>query len=198
MMESNYRIQRRNRRKRYYRIRLGVLKMIYSPILFMLLIPLAICTMYVWYKKEAIIAMFDVPRLIMPLYKYSCLTLMVMIPIIILVCLLEEIGVVTAKKDEADLQEVFKKEELRNGSPILIDKKKIKNSDVIMREFYTEIPMEIWIKRKDAIADLMNIHYVKRDQPFSYGGKAQGRKILMYSGKGRENPQRGELYDEQF
>ena len=102
------------------------------------------------------------------------------------------------KKDEADLQEAFEKNELRNGCPILINKKRIKGSDVIMREFYTEIPEKIWDKRKNEIADSMNIHYVKKDKPFSHGKKANGRRIVMYSGVGREDPERGEIYDEQF
>ena len=102
------------------------------------------------------------------------------------------------RKDEADLQEAFEKNELRNGCPILINKKRIKGSDVIMREFYTEIPEKIWDKRKNEIADSMNIHYVKKDKPFSHGKKANGRRIVMYSGVGREDPERGEIYDEQF
>jgi hypothetical protein len=91
-----------------------------------------------------------------------------------------EIVLDTGRKDEADLQEAFEKNELRNGCPILINKKRIKGSDVIMREFYTEIPEKIWDKRKNEIADSMNIHYVKKDKPFSHGEKANGRRIVMY------------------
>ena len=112
--------------------------------------------------------------------------------------LFRKIKINTARKDEADLQEAFEKNELRNGCPILINKKRIKGSDVIMREFYTEIPEKIWDKRKNEIADSMNIHYVKKDKPFSHGKKANGRRIVMYSGVGREDPERGEIYDEQF
>lgn len=32
----------------------------------------------------------------------------------------------------------------------------------------------------------------------THGEKANGRRIVMYSGEGREDPERGEIYDEQF
>lgn len=149
-------------------------------------------------KQDLLLVLFKVSDFWMPIYRYMSIILVILFPIISILAIFDTIGNITARKDEADLQEAFEKNELRNGCPILINKKRIKGSDVIMREFYTEIPEKIWDKRKNEIADSMNIHYVKKDKPFSHGKKANGRRIVMYSGVGREDPERGEIYDEQF
>lgn len=101
----------------------------------------------------------------------------------------------TARKDEADLYEAFGSQERRNGCPVLMDKKRIKGSRVTMREFYSNIPLKAWIERQEEIADSMNIHFVEN---LKYGGKSNGKRIVMYTAQGRETTARGKLYDEEF
>ena len=198
LVQEDYRKRRRNRIQRWYRVRLGAIQMINKPVLNIVLLPVIIFSIIIWGKQDLLLVLFKVSDFWMPIYRYMSIILVILFPIISILAIFDTIGNITARKDEADLQEAFEKNELRNGCPILINKKRIKGSDVIMREFYTEIPEKIWDKRKNEIADSMNIHYVKKDKPFSHGKKANGRRIVMYSGVGREDPERGEIYDEQF
>lgn len=195
MAEIDYKQRRRNRKKQFYRIRLGILQMIYKPFLNVLLIPIVIVTAYIWIKQDVFFSLLNVPNILFPIYRYTFIALAIILPVIFLLVVNETIGNVTAKKDEADLQEAFTEQEQRNGFPILMDKKRIKGSNVTMREFYTEISMKIWLDRQEEIADLMNVHFVEK---LKYGGKSNGRRIVMYTAQGRENTSRGKLYDEEF
>lgn len=74
-------------------------------------------------------------------------------------------------------------------------KSKDRKTGVTTRVFYSQISMERWRKCKGAIADSMNLHFIKPD--LEYGGKNnnKGKLIVMYSTKGRKPPERGVLYD---
>lgn len=188
--------QRRTRMKLWLRVRLGVLQMIHMPILIILLAPLAVFTVLLWKVKDSALAMVEVPKILLPIWECSIYFIVIMFPIFILLFLLESIGNHTAEKDEMNLEEAFDKRDLRNGCPILINKKRVKNSDVIMREFYSSIPMRVWVEKQDDIADSMNIHFV---EPLRYGGKnLNGRRIVMYTTSGRKPASRGILYDDEF
>ena len=102
---------------------------------------------------------------------------------------------VLAQKDEAALQNAFNPQELRNGCPILISKKQIKGSRVTRREFYSNIPMRIWVERQEDIADAMNIHFVEKLQ---YGANGNGKRIVMYTVAGRKSISKKELYDDEL
>jgi hypothetical protein len=107
---------------------------------------------------------------------------------------IDAIGEITASKDEAKLYVAFNSQELRNGCPILMDKKKIQGN-VIMREFYSDIAMKIWIERQEDIADAMNIHFVEKHR---YGGKSDGKRIVMITAQGRKTVPRSNLYDDEL
>lgn len=186
---------RQNSRKQWLRIRLGVLQMIYKPLFNLSLLPIIAGTIFLWVKKDIVFTLFDVPQILFPIYKYSVLLIMVLLPVIFILAMIETIGNVTSRKDEADLQNAFNKQELRNGCPILMNKKRIKGSDVLMREFYSNIPMRTWLERQEDIADSMNVHFV---EPLRYGGKSNGRRIVMYTAPGRENASREDLYDDEL
>ena len=188
--------QRRTRMKLWLRVRLGVLQMIHMPILNILLAPLAVFIVILWKVKDSILSMFEVPKILFPIWKYSICFIVIIFSIFAILFLLESVGNRTAEKDEMDLEEAFDKRDLRNGCPILINKKRVKNSDVIMREFYSSIPMRVWVEKQDNIADSMNIHFV---EPLRYGGKnLNGRRIVMYTASGRKPAPRGILYDDEF
>lgn len=91
----------------------------------------------------------------------------------------------------------FSAKDLRNGCPILINKRKIRATDVTVREFYSNIPYDVWIEKKEAIADAMNVHFIEEIQ---YGGKSNnnGKIIVIKTAKGRKPTNRGILYDEEF
>lgn len=185
-----------NRKRNLYRLKLGVEQMIQHPLLIIFLIPIIVLTVYFWVKVESVLAFsVDVPKLLVLVFTIVIKALGILIPLLLLFLLIDTVGTFTAKKDEARLQMAFRGVELRNGSPILMHKKKDKKSGVTVREFYSPLPLKLWQEYREEIADAMNIHFV---QDFRYGGKANGNRIVMCSAEGREPTSRGILYDEEF
>lgn len=195
MNREKYLDERRRRKENYLRFRLGFLQLMHKPIINLLLIPIVALFIALCIGKNRLLTFLDVPELILPIFRYTLNIISIIIPIIIVLCLIKYIGEVSARKDEADLQQAFIKEDLRNGAPILMNKKKVKGSNVTMREFYSPIPLDIWNTRKNAIADSLNIHFVEEIQ---YGGKADGRRIVIFTAPGRTSTERGNLYDEEL
>lgn len=195
MDKEKYLKEQRKRKENYLRYRLGFLQLIHKPILNMLLIPIVALFIGLWIGKTRLLTFLNIPELIFPIFRYTLCIISLIIPIIILLWLIKYIGELSARKDEADLQRAFTKDELRNSCPILMDKKKVKGSNVTMREFYSPIPLDTWNTRKNAIADMMNIHFVEEIQ---YGGKADGRRIVIFTAPGRIPTKRGTLYDEEL
>lgn len=195
MNDIDYVQQRRNSRKQRLRIRLGVLQMIHNPLLNILLIPIAALTVLICKEKDRLFTIIEVPQILFPLYKYSIVIIATIIPMLIILTLIDSVGNATARKDECDLQEAFDGQDLRNGCPILMNKKNIKGSNVTMREFYSSIPLKIWVEKQENIADSMDVHFVEK---LRYGGKSNGRRIVMYTAPGRDTTLRGKLYDDEF
>lgn len=192
MSDKKYINERRNRKKNFLRLRLGISQLFSKPWLNILLIPIVALAVLSWLQRGKIINLFNVPQLMLPIFKYSINILVILLPVMLLLFLLNTIGEMTAKNDEADLVEAFDTQDLRNGCPILMRKQKIKGSNVIMREFYSSIPLKRWVEKQDSIEDAMNVHLVEK---LKYG-KSDGRRIVMLAVKGRCATKRGGLYDE--
>lgn len=195
MDNNQYLTQRRNRIKQSLRIKLGVLQMVHKPLLNLCFIPIIALIVVIWKEKDQLYTLFDVPQILFPVYKYSIIFLIVLIPLLLVLGLIEVIGNITAQKDEGDIEEAFDTQDLRNGCPILMNKKHIKGSNVTMREFYSSIPMKRWIEKTDDIADSMSVHFVEK---MKYGGKSNGKRIVIYTAPGRDATTRGRLYDDEF
>lgn len=193
-MNEDYIQQRKNRKHQYLRLRLGILQMIHKPLLNLFYLPIIAGTVFLWIKKDIAFSLFDVPQILLPLYRYTIMIIAVLIPIICIFTFIDAIGELTARKDEAKLYVAFNAQELRNGCPILMNKKRIKGN-VTMREFYSDIPMKIWIERQEDIADAMNIHFVEK---LRYGGKSDGKRIMMITAQGRKTAPRSNLYDDEL
>ncbi len=194
MNENNQYIQNRHNRKRnigHWSLAKEQIKQ--YPLLLIITLPIVALTVIIWTKMDLAFIVFDVPKILLPAYTVTIKTLGVIVPLILVWGLVDVIGTLTARKDEALIQMAFKEKELRNGSPILIYKRKDKRTGVTVREWYSPIPMNLWVERQEEIADAMNIHFV---QNFRYGGKSNGNRIVMYSAEGREPSSRGVLYDE--
>ena len=190
-MNNQYIQNRHNRMKNsgHWRLAIGQIKQ--YPLLLILTIPIIALAIIIWVKMDFVFSVFDVPKMLLPAYIVTVKALGVIFPVLLLWGLVDVIGTLNAQKDEALIQMAFKEKELRNGSPILIYKK----TGVTIREWYSPIPMNLWVERQEEIADAMNIHFV---QNFRYGGKSNGNRIVMYSAEGREAISRGVLYDEEF
>lgn len=180
-------------RKCYFRFALALQQLISRP--YLNLFPLAVLAGFYrfWIRKSAFYV--NAPKLILPLWRgiveIGGTALFIVLFILTVYC----IGVVTAKRDEYNLALAFTGQDLRNGCPVMKKKSKDRKTGVTTRVFYSQIPMERWRKCKEAIADCMNLHFVKPD--LEYGGKNRdkGKLIVMYSTKGRKPPERGGLYD---
>lgn len=179
------------------RLKLGFSQLIYRPILNLLWLFAGLSTAIIIVLKNELVEIANIPQLIEPAFNIALNIFVILLPIIMIFAVLESIGELTARKDENKLMVAFSAKDLRNGCPILISKKKIKGTDVIVREFYSNISYEIWIEKKEAVADAMNVHFVEEIQ---YGGKNNnnGKRIVIKTAKGRKPTDRGILYDEKF
>ncbi len=193
-MNNKYINNREKYRKRYYRVRLGVLQMIHYPLLNLLLfIPVFGLVAFIYFKMQILNA--EISAFFYPIIKFILDVLTYAVPITLLLAVISIVSVATAIRDEANVQMAFTKDELRNGSPILINKKRIKGTDVIQREFYSNIPLRIWIKRIDELSDSLNVHFVEE---IRYGGKSNGKRVIICTAPSRDLPNRNTLYDEEF
>lgn len=197
-MENNhYFITQKNRRKQLLRIRLGFFQFVHKPVLNLLWLFVVTFTVVITILKNGIVEITNIPPIIKPIFNITINLFVFLIPALLILALLERIGELTARRDEAKLMIAFSAKDLRNGCPILISKKKAKGTDVTVREFYSNIPYDVWIEKKEAVADAMNVHFVEEIQ---YGGKNNnnGKRIVIKTAKGRKPADRGVLYDEEF
>lgn len=151
------------------------------PILLLLLLPIIVLTILAWIKMDFILSLFDVAQILLPVYTVMIKIFSVMIPLIVILGIIDTIGTLSARKDEVRMQMVFEEKELRNGSPILMYKRKDKLRGVIIREWYSPIPLKTWVERQDGIEHQMKEHLVKE---LDYDSKVNDNRILMYSAKG--------------
>lgn len=198
-MENNhYFITQKNRRKQLLRIRLGFFQFVHKPILNLLWLFVVAFIVVITILKNEILEITNIPPIIKPIFNITINLFVFFIPALLILALLERIGELTARRDEAKLMIAFSAKDLRNGCPILISKRKAKDTeDVTVREFYSNIPYDAWIEKKEAVADAMNVHFVEEIQ---YGGKNNnnGKRIVIKTAKGRKPADRGILYDEEF
>lgn len=194
-INNQYIQQKWNRKRNFCHWKLGIMQMIQLPLLNILLLPIIALTLIIWVNMDYAFTVFDVPKSILPIYTVIIKAFGVLIPLLLVWVMIDAIGTIIARKDEALMQMAFEEKELRNGSPILMYKRKDKKTGVTIREWYSPIPMKLWVEHQEEIADAMNIHFI---QNFRYGGKSNGSRIVMYSAEGREATARGVLYDEEF
>lgn len=193
-MSDNYNKNRYGIIKLFYRMSLGIRQFLNYPFLNFIWIFIVVGTILLLNGKERFVDLLNPPPLLMPIINVCINFLVVFIPVIIFMSIIQGIGELTARKDEADLMFVFDKKELINAPPILIYKRTFKNG-VTVREFYSKIAMSRWQEQKATIEDVLNVHFIRDIQ---YGGKSNGNRILIKTAKGRRAIDRGVLYDDTF
>lgn len=152
-----------------------------NPILFVLFLPIVAVTIGIWIKMDYFLTLFEVPKIILPIYEIAIKAFGVIIPIILAWSVIEVIGLLTARKDEASILMAFDEKELRNGSPILMYKSKDKTRGYIIRVWYSPIPLKIWIERQDKIEHQMKESIIRE---LDYDDRAKDNRIVMISVKG--------------
>ncbi len=197
MEDNNYNIRRANQIKQFSRIKLGFQQFIHKPFYNLIWLFVCLFTAIIIVVKNKFIVFISVPPLIEPVLNIVLNIFVFLIAVLMIFAIFEKVGEHTARRDENKLMVAFSAKDLRNGCPILISKKKIRGTDVTVCEFYSNIPYAVWIEKKEAIADAMNVHFVEK---IAYGGKNNnnGKIIVIKTAKGRKPIDRGILYDEQF
>lgn len=198
MDNQNYNIQRYKRKKQRYRLMLGVQQLLNYPILNIIWILFGFGVMILAVVVKNFSTNLGIHSGLSQIFEECMKVFMILFPIICAVGLIQMIGNIFARQDEADMELVFgDKRNVKNQPSILIFKKKDKKSGVIKREFYTTISMERWQEKKDAICDRMDIHLIG---DITYGGrkKNRGNHVYFESAKGRKPMGRGVLYDDTF
>ena len=190
-----YNKQRYTAKKNFYRIKLGINQFSNYPFLNLIWVLIIVGTVLLINGKEKFVDMLNTPPLLTPIIDVCIKYLIVLIPVIISMSIIKCIGELTARNDEANLMLAFDEKDLKNGCPILIHKKVIRKKGVVIREFYSTIPMQKWVDKQENIADIMNVHFIC---DIEYGGKSNGNKILIKTAKGRKAKDRGILYDNIF
>lgn len=132
MEHDKYLTQRRNRLLQYFRLRLGVQQLLFNkPMLNILLIPIFVLLFLLGKEKDKAMSLFNVPEVLFSAFRFSVSFMAIMIPLLLLLFILETIGKLTARKEEVALLIAFSPKDLRNGCPILMSKKRLKETNVI-------------------------------------------------------------------
>lgn len=196
--EDSYNKSKRNRLKVYFSLRLGLYQLIKYPYNSLVLLLLLFLFLVLWGNKNVLFSLITVPKLLTSMYSFSLSVIAILIPTILLVGFINFLGERVSIHYEACLIMAFSSKELRNGHPILISCKKTKGTDIKILEFYSQIPMQIWLDKREAIADIMDIHFV--EPGIEYGGKKSnnGNRIRLYTAPGRKRLERGPLYDDEL
>lgn len=194
-MESlQYNHRRFNRKKQWFRIRLGAEQFFNYPALNLVWLLFIVGIVFLVMGEKKMIASFETILFLEPIFIGSMRFLLVFVPIICAVGFMQFVGDMAARKDEGNMCLVFG--DRRNAEwqvPILISKKKLKKKNVVIREFYTTIPMKQWQEKKETIADIFNVSIVGE---IEYGGKYNGNRIRLKTVHGRKIIKKDVLYDD--
>ncbi len=189
---KEYSINRYQKRKRKYRIKLGLETFIQYPVLNLIWIALTVITVkltILLYKK---IEEQNIPRILEPVYKYLPIIVVIVVFGVIVYAILYEVAEHIAKDDEANIREAFEENELNDMPPILKSKRKIKKH-IYKRTFYTNIPVGRW---NELIEEIQVSTETKRKGEIE-GGETS-REITITSIDVGEKDESEELSDEEL
>ncbi len=178
---NNYNEERYNRKKNYSHWGLALQQIKIKPVLAVMFLPIVVATIVIWIKMDCLLTIFEVPKILLPIYEMTIKAFGIIIPIILVWAVIEIIGSLTARKDEQSILMAFDDKELRNGSPILMYKSKDKSRGYISRVWYSPISLDIWIERQDSIEHHMTETIIKE---LDYDERAKDNRIVMVSVKG--------------
>lgn len=178
---NKYNEERYNRKKSISHWGLAFQQIKLNIILLVMFLPIVVVAIGIWIKMDFLLAIFEVPKILLPIYEITVKALGAIIPIILAWTAIEAIGSLTARKDEQSILMAFDEKELRNGSPILMRKSKDKIRGYITRVWNSPIPLDIWIEDHDRIEHQMKETIIKE---LDYDESAKDNRIVMISVKG--------------
>lgn len=178
---KQYNQNRYNRKRNISHWGLALQQIRQYPLMLVLFLPIVILAVVIWIKMDYMLSIFNVPKILFPLFEIAIKAIGIIIPIILAWAIIETIGLLTSQKDEASILMAFDEKELRNGSPILMYKSKDKTRGYIRRVWYSSIPLKIWIEHQDGIEHQMKESIIKE---LDYDDRAKDNGIVMISVKG--------------
>lgn len=178
---NKYNEERYNRKKSISHWGLAFQQIKLNIILLVIFLPIVVVAIGIWIKMDFLLAIFEVPKILLPIYEITIKALGVIIPIILAWAVIEAIASLTARKDEQSILMAFDEKELRNGSPILMRKSKDKIRGYITRVWYSPIPLNVWMEDHDRIEHQMKETIIKE---LDYDESAKDNRIVMISVKG--------------
>ena len=188
MQEYNLKIL--NRKKRLSRIKLGIQRFVLCPALNVLwALPLSSALLLNKLKNYYLEA-FSVAEIMRPILEFSLTVATIVITVALVFLILETVAEISVRKCESKATLCFNKKHLENGSPILISKKQGKNKNIVIRTFYTYIPLHIWQEQQQYIEDIFNVRIIS----IEYGKRAN--TIVLTTAKGRKSNIEDKIYDE--
>jgi hypothetical protein len=193
--KNSYLEQQWNRAKLFSRLRLGLLKLKTRPYTIIPIVLSIFILSGIW-KNKKIFALKIASQQLSSIYQYTLCILIVILPLTFLIGYIHFLGELSAKRDESCLISAFNPEELRNGYPLLMSYHKIKGTNVTVKEFHSNIPLDTWKANQSSICHSMNIYLVELE----YAGKRKinSKRICLYTAPGRKRPERGVLYDDEL
>ena len=134
MNDKTYNQKRHNIRKNIYRLKLGIEQFYNYPILTFIWVFVIIGIVFFVKGEQKLVTAFETPHILMPIFNFCVMFLTIFLPIIIVIGILQGVGSLMARKDEADIMLVFDKKDIEKGCPILIQKKifKIKKVELLL------------------------------------------------------------------
>lgn len=187
---DNYNSRSYNRKKQCFRIKLGIQRFIISPALNIFWVLPLISYLLLNQLKNYYLEVFSVAEIMRPIFEFSLTVATVIIPIALFILILQTVAEFTARKDESKAAMCFNKKQIENGTPILVSKKRGKNKNILVRTFYTYIPLHIWKEQQAYIDDIFNVRTIGID----YGKRAN--TIVLTTTKGRKSNIEDKIYDE--
>lgn len=178
---KQYNQNRYNRKRNISHWGLALQQIRQYPLMLVLFLPIAILAVAIWIKMDYMLSVFNAPKILFSLFEIAIKAIGIIIPIILVWAIVEVIGSLTSRKDEASILMAFDEKELRNGSPILMYKSKDKIRGYIRRVWHSPIPLKIWIEHQDRIEHQMKESIIKE---LDYDDRAKDNGIVMISVKG--------------
>lgn len=180
------------------RVRMGLNQLIYRPYYNLIWLIIIAGFWWAWGYREQLVFSLPLPVSLHRIVMQTVSALLLFLLILLLMVFLRELGERVSRRDESCLVIAFNGNDLRHGIPVLLSRKVVKGSNVLVREFHSNISMGRWMERKEELEDAFNGRLVK---PFiEYGGKKRnnGKRIVVYMVPGRKALDRGSMYEREF
>ena len=178
------------RTKNRYRIFLGLHELRNRPIYNLIWIPVILIIIAFEYIKTIYVSNFNVPLIFTSAFSVAEKTLSFIIPVILIYSVIYLVGELVAREDESEL-EGFVNKHSKEGYAILVYKKSIKGNKANVREFYTNIPLHIWVENRKDVEHFLNCKIKEEDITYSKRGF-----IKFTSSKGIFSKESDLLYDD--